>query len=73
MLSQERHPWLVIWSLAVVQFVLLGPTSGTLGYFYSPWIKDFVWGHARPALTAPRPSLRRPQSVHWPDGAVLSL
>src|SRR5579885_930278 len=50
---KDRKPgvWPVIWSLALVQFILLGPTYGTLGYFYSPWIKEFGWSHATAALT----------------------
>jgi MFS family permease len=49
--NQERRVWRVVWSLALVQFILLGPTYGTLGYFYSPWIREFGWNHARVALT----------------------
>jgi MFS family permease len=49
--DQERRIWRVVWSLALVQFVLLGPTYGTLGYFYSPWIKEFGWSHATVAIT----------------------
>jgi MFS family permease len=50
---KDRKPgvWPVIWSLALVQFILLGPTYGTLGYFYSPWIREFGWSHATAALT----------------------
>lgn len=44
-------PGLVIGSLAVAQFVLLGPTSGSLVCFHSLWIKEFVSGHARVALS----------------------
>jgi MFS family permease len=51
MKEQERRAWRVIWSLAAVQFILLGPAYGTLGYFYSPWIKEFGWSHARVAVT----------------------
>jgi MFS family permease len=51
MKAQKRHPWLVIWSLAAVQFVLLGPPYVTLGYFYTPWIKEFGWSHTQAALT----------------------
>ncbi len=43
--------WRVIISLALVQFILLGPTYGTLGYFYSPWIREFGWSHATVAIT----------------------
>ncbi len=50
MKEQERRAWRVVWSLAAVQFILLGPTYGTLGYFYSPWIKEFGWSHARVAV-----------------------
>ncbi len=49
--NQERRIWHVVWSLALVQFILLGPTYGTLGYFYSPWIKEFGWNHATVAVT----------------------
>ena len=51
MRSQERQAWWVVWSLAIVQFILLGPTYQTLGYFYSPWIKEFGWNHAKVAVT----------------------
>ena len=34
-----------------MQFILLGPTYGTLGYFYTPWIREFGWSHARVAVT----------------------
>ena len=33
----------------MAQFVLLGPTSGSC--FHSLWIKEFVSGHARVALS----------------------
>ncbi|HXR35443.1 MAG TPA: MFS transporter [Candidatus Binataceae bacterium] len=49
--EQERQGWWVVFSLALVQFILLGPTYGTLGYFYSPWIKEFGWNHAKVAVT----------------------
>jgi MFS family permease len=49
--QQERRTWMVVWSLALVQFILLGPCYGTLGYFYSPWIKGFGWSHATVAVT----------------------
>ncbi len=49
--NQSAGVWPVIWSLALVQFILLGPTYGTLGYFYAPWISEFGWDHARVALT----------------------
>jgi len=51
MKNQDTRVWRVVWSLALVQFILLGPTYGTLGYFYSPWIKEFGWSHARVAVT----------------------
>src|SRR5277367_3546881 len=51
MRNQERQAWWVVWSLAIVQFILLGPTYQTLGYFYSPWIKEFGWNHAKVAVT----------------------
>jgi MFS family permease len=49
--DRQSRAWRVVWSLALVQFILLGPTYGTLGYFYSPWIKEFGWSHAKVAIT----------------------
>jgi MFS family permease len=49
--NRSAGVWPVIWSLALVQFILLGPAYGTLGYFYSPWIREFGWNHASVALT----------------------
>jgi MFS family permease len=51
MRNQERQAWWVVSSLAIVQFILLGPTYQTLGYFYSPWIREFGWNHAKVAVT----------------------
>jgi MFS family permease len=51
MKNQDARVWRVVWSLALVQFILLGPTYGTLGYFYTPWIKEFGWSHASVAIT----------------------
>src|SRR5579883_1004559 len=49
--DRQARMWRVIISLALVQFILLGPTYGTLGYFYSPWIREFGWSHATVAIT----------------------
>jgi MFS family permease len=51
MKERDARVWRVVWSLALVQFILLGPTYGTLGYFYTPWIKEFGWSHATVAVT----------------------
>jgi MFS family permease len=45
MTQQERQGWRVVAALAVVTFLLLGSTIGTIGLFFKPLIHDFGWTH----------------------------
>src|SRR5271156_2981316 len=45
MSAQERQGWRVVAALAVVSFLLLGSTIGTIGIFFHPLIQSFGWSH----------------------------
>ena len=45
MSAQERQGWWVVAALAVVSFLLLGSTIGTIGIFFHPLIQSFGWSH----------------------------
>jgi MFS family permease len=47
MTQQDRHGWWVVAALAVVSFLLLGSTIGTVGVFFHPLIQSFGWSHAQ--------------------------
>src|SRR5271169_4863286 len=43
MTPQERRGWKVIASVALTNFIVMGPSIGTIGIFFTPLIKDFGW------------------------------
>ncbi len=45
MSEQDRQGWWVVAALAVVSFLLLGSTIGTIGIFFHPLIQSFGWSH----------------------------
>ncbi len=45
MTAQDRQGWRVVAALAVVSFLLLGSTIGTIGIFFHPLIQSFGWSH----------------------------
>ncbi len=45
MTERERQGWRVVAALAVVSFLLLGSTIGTIGIFFHPLIHSFGWSH----------------------------
>ena len=46
MTSQERRGWLVVASLAFTNLIVMGPSIGTIGIFFTPLIKEFGWSRA---------------------------
>jgi MFS family permease len=46
MTPQERRGWTVIASVALTNFIVMGPSIGTIGIFFTPLIKEFGWSRA---------------------------
>ncbi len=46
MTSQERRGWRVVASLAFTNLIVMGPSIGTIGIFFTPLIKEFGWSRA---------------------------
>ncbi|HEY2105389.1 MAG TPA: MFS transporter [Candidatus Binataceae bacterium] len=43
MTQHDRQGWLVIAGVVAVNFVVMGPSIGTIGIFFTPLIKEFGW------------------------------
>jgi MFS family permease len=43
MTQRDRQGWLIIASVVVVNFLVMGPSIGTIGIFFAPLIKEFGW------------------------------
>jgi MFS family permease len=43
MTQHDRQGWTVVASVAAVNFIVMGPSIGTIGIFFTPLIKEFGW------------------------------
>ena len=43
MTQHDRQGWLVIAGVVAVNFIVMGPSIGTIGIFFTPLIKEFGW------------------------------
>src|SRR5215472_6672786 len=43
MTQRDRQGWLIIASVVLVNFIVMGPSIGTIGIFFTPLIKEFGW------------------------------
>jgi MFS family permease len=44
---KRRWRWLVVTTLSVVMFLVIGNTAMTIPIFFTPLIKHYGWSHAR--------------------------
>lgn len=51
-MSQDRRAWLVVASLFISLFLVLGPTASTLSFYFASFVKLFGWSHAQVALVS---------------------
>src|SRR5271163_1972450 len=49
-MAQDRRAWLVVASLFISLFLVLGPTASTLSFYFASFVKLFGWTHAQVAL-----------------------
>jgi MFS family permease len=52
MTRHERQGWLIIACVALTNFLVMGPSIGTIGIFFTPLIKEFGWSRAAVSRTA---------------------
>jgi MFS family permease len=52
MTSRQRQGWMIIAGIALTNFVVMGPSIGTIGIFFTPLIKQFGWSRAEVSRTA---------------------
>jgi MFS family permease len=50
MTQHDRRAWLVVASLFISLFLVLGPTASTLSFYFASFVKLFGWTHAQVAL-----------------------
>ncbi len=48
--QDRRQAWLVVASLFISLFLVLGPTASTLSFYFASFVKLFGWTHAQVAL-----------------------
>jgi len=48
----QRQAWKILVALTVIQLFMFGPTSGTMGVFILPFIKEFGWSHEQASRIA---------------------
>jgi MFS family permease len=51
-INQQRQAWVVVGTLFVMLFFVLGGTANTVGVFLDPLMKGFGWDHARVSAIA---------------------
>ncbi|SRR5579875_59593 len=52
MTQHERRGWLVVGSVAATNFIVMGPSIGTIGIFFTPWSRQFGWAREQVSLMA---------------------
>jgi MFS family permease len=52
MTQHHRQGWLVVGSVAATNFVVMGPSIGTIGIFFTPLIKQFGWSREQVSMIA---------------------
>jgi MFS family permease len=52
MTQRDRQGWMVVASVAAVNFIVMGPSIGTIGIFFTPLIKEFGWSRQHVSLMA---------------------
>jgi MFS family permease len=52
MTQHDRQGWLVVGSVAATNFVVMGPSIGTIGIFFTPLIKHFGWSREQVSMMA---------------------
>jgi len=52
MTQHDRQGWLVVGSVAATNFVVMGPSIGTIGIFFTPLIKQFGWSREQVSMMA---------------------
>jgi MFS family permease len=52
MTQHDRRGWLVVGSVAATNFIVMGPSIGTIGIFFTPLIKQFGWTREQVSLMA---------------------
>lgn len=52
MIPAQRQAWKILLGLTVIQLFMFGPTSGTMGVFILPFIKEFGWSHEQASRIA---------------------
>ncbi len=52
MTQHDRQGWVVIAGVAAVNFIVMGPSIGTIGIFFTPLIKQFGWSREQISVTA---------------------
>ena len=50
MTREQRHGWLIVAVLFVVEMLVLGGITGTMGLFLTPLMKQFGWSHSRVSM-----------------------
>jgi MFS family permease len=52
MTQHDRQGWLVVGSVAATNFIVMGPSIGTIGIFFTPLIKEFGWSREQVSVMA---------------------
>jgi MFS family permease len=52
MTQHDRQGWTVVASVAAVNFIVMGPSIGTIGIFFTPLIKEFGWSREQVSAMA---------------------
>jgi MFS family permease len=50
MTREQRRGWLIVGALFVVELLVLGGVTGTMGLFLTPLMKQFGWSHSRVSM-----------------------
>jgi MFS family permease len=50
MTPEQRHGWLIVAALFVVEMLVLGGVTGTMGLFLTPLMKQFGWSHSHVSM-----------------------
>jgi MFS family permease len=52
MTQRSRQGWLIIACVVLVNFIVMGPSIGTIGIFFAPLIKEFGWTREQVSIIA---------------------
>ncbi len=52
MTQHDRQGWVIVGSVAATNFIVMGPSIGTIGIFFTPLIRQFGWSREQVSVMA---------------------